>query len=177
MTKLQRIKSIVTGVIMIATAILLIQMPSDGYLVILAILSVGMVVSGTGTLIYYFSMARFMVGGRRMLYKGILLLDFGFFTMSLSDIPRFYILLYLLGIHAFSGFVEVLRAREAKGYGSGVWKGKLFHGLLDIAMAVACVTFIRQPGTAVIIYSLGLIYSALLRIVSAFQKTKMIYIQ
>ena len=53
--------------------------------------------------------------------------------------------------------------------------GKL--GLIWIVMAIICLVFIKKTWLAVIIYSLGLIYSGLMHIITAFRKNNMIYIQ
>ena len=175
MTKLQRIRDILLGLIMIAIAGVMFLFQESVYWVIITVLSVIFTFEGLSTIIYYFTMARFMTGGRSILYKGVILLDFGILTGTLTDVPRIYILLYLVAIHAFSGAVELLRAREAASYG-GSWKLKMFHGILDLSMALICIVFIRRLNIAVIVYASGLVYSAILRIVSACRRTKLIYI-
>ncbi|MBR6390561.1 MAG: hypothetical protein IKS16_04375 [Lachnospiraceae bacterium] len=175
MTKLQRVRDILLGIIMIAVAGVLFFFRENVYWVIISVLSIIYTFRGLSTIIYYFSMARFMNGGRAILYKGVIMLDFGILTGTLTDVPRIYVLLYLVAIHAFSGAVELLRAREAASYG-GAWKLKMFHGILDLGMAFMCIVFIGQLNIAVIIYASGLVYSAILRIVSACRRTKLIYI-
>ena len=110
MTKFTRIKEIIFGIATIACALLTMVAPSDGYDVIILILAVWLIIRGIRTLVYYFSMARFMVGGRSQLYSGVILLDFGILTATLTDVPHYYVLLYLIMMHAFSGLIEVLRA-------------------------------------------------------------------
>ena len=175
MTKLQRIRDILLGIIMIMTAGLMLLLPDEGYLIIILVLSLVYSFQGLSTIIYFFTMARFKTGGRAILFKGVILLDFGILTGTLTDVPRIYRLLYLVGIHAFSGVVELLRAREAASFG-GSWKLKMFHGILDLGMALICIVFIRQLSIAVIIYASGLVYSAVLRIISACRRTRLIYI-
>ena len=163
---------------MIAVALVLIFNPSDiAYMIILLIMSVALAISGIKDIIFYFTMARHMIGGKMILVQGVIILDFALLTASLSDVPTIYILLYLIGIHAFSGVVEVLRAMESKKSVEGPWKLKFSHGIVNFALAVACLVFIRHSETALIIYSLGLIYSAIVRILSAFRKTAFILIE
>ena len=163
---------------MIAVALVLIFNPSDiAYMIILLIMSVALAISGIKDIIFYFTMARHMIGGKMILVQGVIVLDFALLTASLSDVPTIYILLYLIGIHAFSGVVEVLRAMESKKSVEGPWKLKFSHGIVNFALAVACLVFIRHSETALIIYSLGLIYSAIVRILSAFRKTAFILIE
>ena len=176
MTKIQRIKEILAGLAMLAASIGMFIDPADAYVVILLILAAGMIIGGIKTLIYYLTMARFAVGGRVSLYQGIIMLDFGIFSASLSNIPKIYVLLYLVGIHAFSGFVEILRANESRLLGAKSWKFKFSHGLVDIIMAVACIVFLKNNNLLSIIYAMGLFYSSVMSIISACRKTAFIYI-
>ncbi|MCR5338530.1 MAG: hypothetical protein K6E75_08225, partial [Lachnospiraceae bacterium] len=114
MTKLQRAGQLIWGLCMIIISLILMIVPREGYYVVIGILSLVYTVKGINTIIYYFTMARFMVGGKNSLYMGIILLDFGVLTGTLNDVPHYYVLLYLIAIHAFSGVVEILRAFEAK---------------------------------------------------------------
>lgn len=178
MSGFQRIKAVLFGVTMLAVAILFIFFPSDeAYMIIVAILSLGMAIAGIKDIIFYFTMARHMIGGKMILIQGVIILDFALITASLSNVPKIYILLYLIGIHAFSGVVEVLRAMESKRTVEGPWKMKFTHGLVNFALAVACLIFLRKTNTALMIYSLGLIYSAIVRIFSAFRRTSFILIE
>ncbi|WP_026509441.1 MULTISPECIES: DUF308 domain-containing protein [unclassified Butyrivibrio] len=176
MSRIHRINNIIFGIVMLIYAYLMIQTPDEAYPVILAIIALGLMLSGLKELFYFLTMARFMVGGKLSLYKGIITLDFGLLTATLTDIPSFYILMYLAGIHAFAGLVEFLRANEARINGARSWKTKSLHGLVDIGIAVLCFINYKNQETAVVIYSLGLIYSGVLRIISALRKTTIIYI-
>jgi len=177
MTRLQKLNGILIAVIMIITAGIMLYYPDNSYYFIITFLSLGYAIMGIRLLIFYFTMAKNMVGGKINLYKGVILLDFGIFTCSISDVPKHYIMLYLVATHAFTGLVELLRANEARQYGANAWKFKAFHGLLNMSMALICLIFSSNIRTMVYIYCLGLIYSALLRIISSLRKTTMIYIQ
>ena len=177
MTVIQRIKEIVAGLFMLLGAAIVMTDPENGYIFIIFFLSIFLAVMGVRRLFYYFTMARFMVDGKESLYKGVIMLDFGALTGSLTDVPKFYILIYLIAVHAFSGLVEILRAGEAKGQGAGSWRFKMVHGIIDMVMAVICAIFINEGSIAALIYGIGLIYSALTRIVLAFRKTRLVYIQ
>ena len=178
MTGIQRIGKLLIGLGMILVAIiLLVDRSDDAYMWVIIFLSFGMAIAGIKDIIYFFTMARHMVGGKMILIQGVIILDFAMFTGSLADVPKFYILLYLIGVHAFSGVVEVLRALEAKNTVDGPWKLKFSHGVVDFALAIACLVFIRNSDTALIIYSIGLLYSAVIRILSAFRKTTFVLIE
>ncbi len=162
---------------MFIVALIFIFNPSDDmYMLIILLLSLGLAIKGISDIIFYFRMARHMVGGKMILFQGVIVLDFALVTGSLADVPRVYILLYLIGIHAFSGVVEVLRAMEAKKAVEGPWKLKLSHGIVNFALAVACLAFIRHSNTAVIIYGIGLLYSSINRMIDSFRKTAYIVI-
>ncbi|MBQ3418112.1 MAG: DUF308 domain-containing protein [Ruminococcus sp.] len=173
----QRIKNIVIGVLIILGCVILIAFPQEGIVITAAILSLSLFIYGITRLIYYFTMARHMVGGRIMLYLGIIILDLGMFTMMLTDIPRIYIVLYLLVIYAFAGAIDVLRSLEAKKYQTALWKLSLISGIINLAVAILCVVFIESPRMIVYFYCAGLIYSAIIRIVTALRKTAIVYIQ
>ncbi len=176
MTKIRKITETIWGLIMILFSVMMVLFSEDAYPLILTVLTLGFIYYGFKSLIYYFTMARFMVGGKVSLYRAVILLDFGFLTFSLNDIPKIYILLYLATINAFAGLVELLRANESRKQGSS-WKLKLSHSLINIFLALACIIFIRKANTPVYIYSFGIFYSGIIRIITAFRKTTFIYIQ
>ena len=177
MSMFQRLRGIVTGLVMLAVAVTFLTDPSDeAYMVIVLILTVSLLLEGLREIIFYFLMARHMIGGKLILIKGVITLDFALITGSIAMVPKIYIILYLAGIHAFSGVVEILRAMEAKKSVQGPWKMKFCHGLVNIALAAGCLIYIREPRTAVTIYSLGLIYSAVVRIITSFRRTTFVFI-
>ena len=177
MTRFQRYKQIFSAVITLITAGLILSSPTEGYKIVIYVLAIVFAFRGVTNIVYYFSMARFMVGGRTSLYIGVILLDLGFLTLTLTDVPHYYILLYLIAIHAFSGIVEMLRAFEARRVGAGSWKLKMCHGIINILIALAGIVFIRRLNVAVIIYCSGLVYSSVLRIISACRSNRPVYIQ
>ena len=178
MTLFQRIRGVFIGLLMMAVAIIFIVEPSDNaYTFVMAVLTMGLAVKGLKDIIFYFTMARHMVGGGMILIQGVIILDFAILTGSLSDVPKIYILLYLVAVHAFSGVVEILRAMEARRMVSGPWKMKFSHGVVDFLLAISCFIFIRRTHSALIIYSVGLLYSALMRIINSLRRTTFILIE
>lgn len=177
MTKLQRIKNIIYGLILLASGMILLFVPDDAFVFLLLLLSTTLLISGLNTLVYYFTMARFMVDGKMLLYKGIIVFDFGVLTASLVDVPRQFVLVYLIGVHAFSGLVELLRAMEARRYGGKNWRLKMGHGFVNVITCIICVIFLNNTNTVVIVYALGILYSGVLTLVSAFRRTAFVYIQ
>lgn len=177
MTKTRRISEFITGLLMLVTAALILSFPKEGYYIVILLLSLNMIVSGMGNLIYYFSMSRYAVGGRISLYKGVILLDFGMLTASISDIPHFYILLYLIIMHGFSGIIDVLRTRESIQLGAKSWKLNLAQGIFNLLISVLCIILIRQTNTASIIYAIGLAVSAIGRIINAFRRKAFVFVR
>lgn len=173
----QRIKNILIGIAIILGALILIAFPEDGIILTASILSLSLFIYGIKTLIYYVTMARHMVGGRIMLYLAVVVLDLGMFTMMLTNIPKIYIVLYLVVVYAFAGVVSILRALEAKRYQAPMWKLSLISGIINVVIAILCIIFMRSTNMIVYLYCTGLIYSAIVRIVTAFRETAIVYIQ
>ncbi len=151
--------------------------PEDGYLFVVAVISLSMIVSGVNKILFYITMARFMVGGKYIWYMGFILLQLGFFTSSLDNVPKVYIMIYLIIINAFAGLIDILNAREALKYGSPAYKKELLKGVINLSMALLCIIFIRYMKAAVFIYCAGLFYSGAVRIHEAFRKKEMVYIK
>jgi len=175
--QLDKLGSLLVSLIMIAFAVTLFAFPQEGIAVVVAVLSAALVIGDIRMFVYYFSMARHMVGGLTILYRAIILLDLGLFTATLNSIPLPYVMLYLASIHAFSGAVGIMRALEARRVGTGSWRLRLLHGIVDLLQALLCLIFIGSVQLAVYIYAAGLIYSAIFRIITAFQRMAIVYIQ
>ncbi len=173
----QRIKNVLIGILIILGAVILIAFPEEGIVITASILSISLFVYGIKTLIYYITMTRHMVGGRIMLYLAVVVLDLGMFTMMLTNIPKMYIALYLVVVYAFSGAIDILRALEAKKYQAPSWRFSLISGIINVVIAILCIVFIGSTNMIVYLYSAGLIYSAIVRIITAFRKTAIVYIQ
>ena len=177
MTKWQRIKSVFGSLVALAFIPLLIADPDLGCAVIVLVLGIAAALAGLRMVIYYVSMARNMVGGKIILYIGVILLDFGLFSFGIADIPKQYIMLYLMLGHLFYGLVEVLRSMEIRKRNLGSWRFKLLVGLGNLALGVLCLVQINSSKMTVYIYCLGLMWSALGRIVSAFRPATVVYVE
>ena len=177
MSKLQRVNSFVTGILMVLFAGLLVLDPKNNFILIVAALSIFMMLGAIKMLWYYFTTARLMVGGRRILYQGIIYPDLALFTWSLNDVPMIYIILYLIAINAFAGVVDMGLAINAKKSNAPSWRLKFSAGVVELGMAILCMVFIRSTNIVVWVYALGVAYSGLVRIIDAFRKTEVVYIQ
>lgn len=177
MTNIKRLGHILLSLLTLLIAPIMIIFPDLGYALILVFLTFGLTFKGLGTLIYYFSMARHMVDGKYILYQGTILFDLGMLTLSLSDVPKFYVLIYLALLHAISGVIDILRSRESKRLGGKHWRLKFFEGAFNVLVAGICLFFINSFEVAVWIYTAGLILNAFIRIGNALRKRTTIYIQ
>lgn len=176
MSGTSRVYQIVSGVVMIICSWILFQNPDVGLETVAFILSISLFFTGIHYLYYYFSMARNMVGGRYVLFAAVFILDFAMFTAALSDFPRLYVVLYLLGYHAFTGLVNILRGLEAKRYRSADYRRNILAGSFDFLIALGCIIFIKRRRMLIFAYCLTLVWSAFIRIISAFRRTAVIHI-
>ena len=180
MTLYQRVKKIIGGIVMILYGIIVTLIPNEGYMLLLLVFGLYILFSGVKMMIYYFTMARLMVGGRSVLMKSIILLDAGMFTLSLSTLKPVYLILYLVGIYAVTGVIDILRSLEEKKLEAPVWKLKFISGLLNIIIALAAAgagIFLHSAVIPVYIYGGGMIWSGIVSLISAFRKSPSIYIQ
>ncbi len=177
MTLFNRFKTVSFGIIEFILGIIMLSIPDYGYRIVLLIISLYLLITGYQSLFYYLSMARFMVDGRLILVKSVILLDFGFMAGSLTDVPRIYIMIYLMVMHTFMGVVMILRSFEERQYGAKSWKLKMIHGIVDLSIVVLCIVFISNNSTVVIIFATGLIYSSIIRIITGFRKSSFLYVQ
>ena len=180
MTKVQRVEKVLAGLFMLLCCFVMIADPEDGFYLVALILSVSLFLYAVRCILFYFAMSRHMVGGKSMLFQGIIVLDLAVFTVSMVDDPKYFIILYLLGIHAFAGLVGILRALEARRYQAPAWRRSMIDGVFNLAVAVLAVLagfFLRSMRDLVYIYAACLFYSACVQIVSAFRKTAIVYIQ
>ena len=176
MNVMERIVNILIGVFLIFMCLLMALVPETGYLLMALILTFLLLLAGIRYLLYYLTMARHMVGGKTILFYGIITLDVGLIALSFAGIPEFY-LLYLLIYYGFTGAIQLLRALEAKKYGASSWRLNLVTGIINVGVAVLCICFIRSTTVALYVFCLGLFYSACVRIVTAFRRTAVVYIQ
>ncbi len=177
MSRMQKIKSFIGGLFLILISIFLIVFPEGGLGFVAFVLSLTMIVTGLRYLTYYLSMARHMVGGKSILFYSVILLDFGLFTMALSDIPRIYLALYLMFINVFSAVLEIVRGIDAMRKKSPSWKFSMSQGIINLVLAFFCVVFIRSETVLVYIFCFGMLYNGIVKVISAFRRTAIVYIQ
>ncbi|MCR5627794.1 MAG: DUF308 domain-containing protein [Lachnospiraceae bacterium] len=176
MSNMKRVGNIFIGILMIVFAVILF-IYADAYRFVATTMAVVLMVFGIGQLIYFIDMARMMVGGFKVLVSAIFMIDMGAFTFSITDMPKFFVMMYLLIVYGFTGALHILRALESKRERSS-WKFNMTHGVTDIILAVLCaITFWHYSYLVAGMFSLSIIYSGIMRIISAFRKTTLVYVQ
>jgi len=177
MTKWQRFKSIFGGVCTILLSLLLILYPEYGLITIVLLIGAAAVISGVRKLVYYVTMARFMVGGKGLLYQGVIMLDFGLFTIGFAEVPARYIMLYLLVGYLFGGLVGILRAMDFRRQGLARWRLRLITAAGHFVLAAVCLFLLDSNGAVVYLYCFGMIFGALGRIAAAMRRSAVVYVQ
>ena len=175
MTK--KIIQILIAVGIFLVALILILAPEGALEIVATILCILLLAAGIRYLVIFFLMARYMVGGRTIFFTGLILLDMSFLCGVVLERSHKLLLLYLVGMHAFYGVVQLLRALEEKKYETAAWKFKLLTASVNLVISVACIFFIRQESTMALIFAGGLIYTAIVRIIEAFRKEEEVVIQ
>ena len=180
MSKTKRVIDILIGIVMFLAGIAFFTSKVESSIIaMLTLLQISMTFRGFRALYYYLTMAKYTVGGKNVLYRSFILLDLGVVAGSLIGHSMIYAVLYLALLHTFNGAVSIFRANEARTYGAA-WRLKMAYGVTDVLLAAAIVlgsTVFRQPLVTIYIYAAGLMYSAVLRIASAFKPTGIVYIQ
>lgn len=180
MNKFQRIKDFVFGVILILLAAALFLVPETGFYFVAALIGLMIFIYGFKLLWYYLTMTRHMVGGKTILYQSVIVLDVALFTGSVATMDNFIVLFYLLGVFAFKGIIDILRAFEEKRFGSATWKRKLIIGAIGVLFALMMLVLgVVFKNTTILVYgfAISLVYSGVTKIVTSLRKTAIIYIQ
>ena len=180
MTNMQRIKKLLLALLMFLCAVFMVAQPELGFWIVALIVSIGIIAYGLRKLIYYFTMARHMVGGDSTLYIGLIVTDLGVFILTTVDDPKLFIVVYMLAAHGFTGAMAVMRALEARRYGSPSWKWSLLDGLANLVVAVFAVVaglFLGSTTDLSYLFAGCMFYSACVQFVTALRKTAIVYIQ
>ena len=161
---------------MILISILMLAFPDLGYKLATWILGIALMIDGFKQLFYFISMGIHMVGGRIILYRALITLDIGFFTLSIQGAGQPYILSYFTIYYFFAGIISSFRALESHKLEAGSWRLKLLHGLFDIVIAAVCLLNHNSEGVMLDVLCFALIVSGATRMMVAFKKTELIYI-
>lgn len=180
MNIIQRIQNLAIAAVMTVAALFIIPTPEIGIQIAAMIISIALGVVGLRFLIYYFSMARYSVGGKIMLYIGMIVLDVGLLILSiLTDNPKL-LMYFLQGFFGFYGVIDIIRGVQAKKSGAPLWKINMITGSINITIMVLAFVSVHIYSSEILmdyIFSGGLLYMAAMRIIAAFRKTAVVYIQ
>ena len=173
---MRRIGNIVLSLLMVACCVLLMGAPDSAIVLVAFVLGIWLLASGLKSLVYYFTMARHMVGGLRLLFIALITIDIGGFVLLFIYQPKISIVLYLVGYNMFTAIIGIVRVVESKMVDSH-WKASLFHSIVNIALAIACIAFINSDQVVIAVFCIGLFYQACVRFVRAIRPTEIIYIK
>ncbi|MBQ6371720.1 MAG: hypothetical protein IJJ22_01185, partial [Oscillospiraceae bacterium] len=170
MTRSKRFVEVLFGIVMFIAGIAFFTSEvENSVLAMLGLIQFGMTVRGLRALHYYLTMAKYMVGGKNVLYRSLIWLDLGTMAGALIGHSIIYAVIYLAFLHTFDGIISVFRANESRSYGAH-WKIKMAYGVTNILIAAAAVAgtaVFKQPLVMTYIYGAGLMYTAVLRIATA----------
>lgn len=176
MNKLTRFRHLIAGLFIMTISILMLIFPDFGHVIALLILGLYQLIKGFQQLIYFFSMGIHMVGGKFILYRALITIDLGVFTLSIHGIGQRYIMMYFIFYFIFIGIISIFRALEARKLESGAFRVKLVSGGIKIAVAIVCLFNNNSEDVMLSILCFGLFYIAITYIYTAFRKSAIIYI-
>lgn len=177
MSNTKRIFKIIGSLLTIVLAVVMFLHPDAGYPIAILILDVSLLLYGIRLLIYYFTMARFMVNGLMTFYKSIIVLDFGLFVFNMANMPKKVTMLYLIVCLALLGAKDIIDAVGAKKLDAPSWKFQFSYGAVKIILAVVCLFYLDSVRIATSVYCLGMVHSAVSDIISACRRTSVVYIE
>ncbi|MBO7451593.1 MAG: DUF308 domain-containing protein [Clostridiales bacterium] len=177
MSKIKRILTVFSGFLLIVFALTILFIPEDAFWLASFVIAFILLVKGIIHIFYYLSMAHHMVGGKIILFYGIFMFDLGVFAVSISDKSRWIIIIYLIAGHLIAGGIETVKAIRSMKEGHTNWKFDITRGIINILIAGVCILCIDSANMLILIFSVSMIYIAIVEIVSAFKKTAVVYIQ
>jgi len=177
MSKKKRVWNILVAIFMIQSALLLMLIPEEAFLLIAVFVGLMLTFRGIKFLFYYGTHAKHMIGGKKILLVGLLMFDAGVFSTALLDQAQIIMIFYVVAIHLVAAVLNFARAVSNKGDGNSGWKIDLAQGIGNIAQVVLCMIFAGFVEIPVFIYCAGVIYSAILKIIASCKKTAIVYVQ
>ena len=177
MIKVRKIGSLLLGLYLILIGLSMIFLPEEGTEAAILFLALLLIILGIRGLIFYFTMAKHMVGGKSILYLNMILLDFGLVSGTMVGQSKIYLILYLIVAHAFAGVVGILRSGEERRYGVNSWKYEMIYAIGNLVIVVACLCSIGSTETLVWIYGAGILLGGIGQILKVFRKEEVEYVQ
>ena len=169
-----RILHILIAAGLVFMAVLLFFLGEYGTQLVALIMGFTLLIYGIRCLVAYFLKFRFTVGGRMQLYIGIIVMDLGLLILGSFNGSSLLIMFYLLGFRLVTGSIDVARAIEAR-KNKAPWKIRLTAGIISLGTALGFI-FFKDPYAVVDIYCIGLLFSAVEHIITAFRRNKIVTI-
>ena len=99
MSKKKRVWNILVAIFMIQSALLLMLIPEEAFLLIAVFVGLMLTFRGIKFLFYYGTHAKHMIGGKKILLVGLLMFDAGVFSTALLDQAQIIMIFYVVAIH------------------------------------------------------------------------------
>ena len=180
MSKGKRVGSVLVGLLTILLSLLLFLWPEIGMVVIIIVIAFTLTFYGLGLLTLYSALTRHMVGGKYILYLGMVVFRLGLLTFTMTGVRTLPVFIYLFAMFIFSGALDVMKAFEEKKNKAPFWIPRLLFGLLAISLgilSVICCFFLKSQEGLTVLFAIALLYNGFTRIIKAFRKTSVVYIQ
>lgn len=177
MINAKKFGSIIFAILLIGVALVILLVPNIGYKIAGGVLGAGIVLLGVKKIIYYITMAKNMIGGKRILFNGIILFDFGLLALLLIGESQGLMMIYFIVLYLLYGLIDILRFIEIRKQKSFGWQTKLIKGIFCISVAVVCLIFNSSADLVVLLFAIGLIGIAIEKIINAFTKSQIIFIK
>ena len=177
MSKFSRVLSVLKSLLMIFIGAIILLVPDESdYIIVCIILGVVVTIEGFKKLFFYFSSAKNMVGGRRILINSIVNIDLGLISFLVLLEDPILAILYMVAVFILLGAIDILRSFEIKKNGSKTWIIKLIKGILTIAVGGVCIAFAKYTETMLIVFGCAWIVLAVEGLITAFSKSAVTYI-
>lgn len=129
-----------TSLIMIAIGTIGLCLPVDeSFFAIAIIIGICITAKAIKDFIYYFSSARHMISGKKVLINSIVELEFGLLSFLIILKRPLIALIYLVVMFIVLGVIDILRGLEIKNNEGKRWQLKLIKGGIAIALGITCL--------------------------------------
>lgn len=188
MSKLRRLITIITSLIMIAIGVIVGLLPYDqSFYIIAIIVGACITVKAIKDFVYYLLSARHMISGKKVLINSIIELDFGLLSFLIILKNPMIALIYLVVIFMVLGVIDILRSLEIKNNEGKKWQLKLIKGGIAVALGISCLVIgimsrVNESQSESLIEIITWIFSAawvvqgLFGIVLSFHKASVVYV-
>ena len=118
-----------------------------------------------------------MVGGKKILYRGILYLDIGVVLLSASMLPDIFLSFCLAAVLLYNGAMQIPSIILQKTSQISTWKFNALYSGIMLLGAVLCTVFYHNQDVVVCSFAIAAIFGACYNIYDATKKTSVAFIQ